>query len=175
MLHAHAMPDDVVEALLDSHAEARAMVALAERLPRALADESSADVARQVSSFLRWYQDVHFADEERSLMRLLLGRNRIIDQTISELTLEHLQLSALLSRVGFLCELIGRDAARLLAVRFELADVVSEARRRLFAHQEREESMLFPAIRRLLDWDDVEELRSEMAMRRAPGVELSEV
>ena len=69
---------------------------------------------------------------------------------------------------------MAKDAPRLMTLRFELAGAVEHLRRCLESHQEREESMLFPAVRRLLDWEDVEEMRAEMALRRAPGVELSE-
>ncbi|MDP3236188.1 MAG: hemerythrin domain-containing protein [Myxococcales bacterium] len=168
------MPEDVVEVFLQSHAFARSMLSLAEQLASAQADESTAAAAQRVATFFTHHLEVHFADEESSLAPRIQGRHKVIDQALAAMRLEHVQLHALICRVAFLCQLVARDAARLMTLRFELAGAVEHLRRCLESHQEREESMLFPAVRRLLDWQDVEEMRAEMALRRAPGVELSD-
>lgn len=168
------MPDDVVEAFLQSHAFARSMLSLAERLCSAPADASTSATARRVQVFFTHHLEVHFVDEERSLAPRIQGRHKAIDDAIAAMRLEHLQLHALISRVTFLCQLVARDGSRLMAVRFDLSTAVEHLKRCLESHQAREESMLFPAVRRLLDWQDVEEMRAEMALRRAPGVELSD-
>jgi iron-sulfur cluster repair protein YtfE (RIC family) len=168
------MPDDVVEAFLQSHAFARSMLSLAERLASAQADESTAAMAQRVATFFTHHLEVHFADEESSLAPRLQGRHLAIDQALAAMRLDHVQLHALICRVAFLCQSVAKDAPRLMTLRFELAGAVEQLRRCLHSHQEREESLLFPAVRRLLDWQDIEAMRTEMALRRAPGVELSE-
>lgn len=168
------MPDDVVEALLQSHAFSRSMLTLADRLTSAQADGSTSATAQRVATFFGHHLEVHFIDEEQSLVPRLAGRHRAVDESIEAMRLEHGTLRALVSRVTFLCQLVAKEPARLMDVRFELSAAVEELRACLLAHQAREESMLFPAVRRLLDWRDVEEMRGEMALRRAPGVELSE-
>ena len=168
------MPDDVVEAFLQSHAYARSMLSLAERLCAAPADESTASTAKRVAEFFTHHLEVHFVDEESTLAPRLSGRHKVLDQTLAAMRLEHVQVHALLSRGACRCQLGARDAMRLMTVRFELGGAVEHLRRCLESHQAREESLLFPAVRRLLDWQDVEEMRAEMALRRAPGVELSE-
>jgi hemerythrin-like domain-containing protein len=169
------MPDDVVEAFLEAHAYARSMLSQAERLCTAQADASMASTAQQVAEYFTWHLEVHHADEERTLTPRLSGRHKVLDQCIATMRLEHDQLHALVSRVAYLCRHVARDPVRLMSLRFELGAAVENLRRTLEAHQAREESLLLPAVKRLLDWQDVEEMRSEMAMRRAPGVELSEV
>ncbi|MCU0697771.1 MAG: hemerythrin domain-containing protein [Myxococcaceae bacterium] len=168
------MLDDVVEVLLQSHAFARSMLALADRLTTAQADASTAATARRVAEYFQHHLEVHFADEEATLAPRLAGRHQVLDQAIAAMRLEHVQLHALVSRVAFVCGLVAKDPQRLLSVRFELAAAVEHLRRNLETHQAREESILFPAVRRLLDWHDVEEMRHEMALRRAPGLELTD-
>jgi hemerythrin-like domain-containing protein len=166
--------DDVVEVLLQSHAFARSMLALADRISAAPADASTAGLAKRIADFFQFHLEVHFADEERTLTPRLAGRHQVLDRAIAAMRLEHLQLHALLSRVGFLCGLVAKDPQRLLTVRFELSAAVEQLRASLESHQAREESLLFPAVRRLLDWQDVEEMRHEMALRRAPGLEFTD-
>jgi iron-sulfur cluster repair protein YtfE (RIC family) len=166
--------DDVVEVLLQAHAFARSMLALADRLTTAQADASTAGMAHRVAAYFRYHLEVHFADEAATLAPRLAGRHPVLDQAITAMRLEHLQLHALVSRVAFLSGLVAKDPQRLLSVRFELAASVEHLRRTLEAHQAREESILFPAVRRLLDWQDVEAMRAEMALRRAPGLELTD-
>lgn len=168
------MADDVVETLLESHAFARSTLALAERLCSAPSSESTRAVAEQVATFFGQQLLLHFADEESTLAPRLARRHKVLDETLAAMTLEHEQLRALLSRVVFLCRLVAGDASRLLALRFELSAAVEHLRGGLLAHQAKEESLLFPAVRRLLDWRDVEEMHAEMALRRAPGIELTE-
>jgi hemerythrin-like domain-containing protein len=169
-----SMPDDVVEVLLQSHAYSRSMLALAERLCAAQADESTSATASRVADWFTRHLELHFADEERTLAPRISGRHKVLDQALAAMRLEHLQLHALVSRVAFLCALVAKDRARLMTVRFELGGAVEHLRRCIEAHQAREESLLFPAVRRLLDWRDLDEMRAEMALRRAPGVELSD-
>lgn len=168
------LPDDVVEVFLQSHAFARSMLSLAERLCAAPSDESTSATARRVAEFFTRHLELHFVDEERTLAPRLEGRHKVLDQALAAMRLEHLQLHALISRVAFLCTLVAKDSTRLMTVRFELAGAVEHLRRCIEAHQAREESLLFPAVRRLLDWRDLDEMRAEIALRRAPGVELSE-
>lgn len=168
------VPDDVVEVFLQSHAFARSMLSLAERLCAAQADDSTSATARRVADYFTHHLEVHHADEELSLAPRLAGKHKVLDQTLAAMRLEHVQLHALISRVSFLCGLIARDPGRMMTVRFELSGAVEHLRRCIEAHQAREESLLFPAVRRLLGWDDIDDMRAEMALRRAPGVELSE-
>ncbi len=168
------IPDDVVEVLLESHAAARSMLSQAETVAAASAGPSTSQVAQRVAAYFTEQLETHFADEETTLGPRLKGRHPVLDEALGAMRFEHLQLRALTSRVGFLCELVAKDPERLMSLRFELSTAVESLSSTLESHQAREESILFPAVRRMLDSNDVIEMHREMALRRAPGVELSE-
>ncbi|MCA2980077.1 MAG: hemerythrin domain-containing protein [Myxococcaceae bacterium] len=159
--------DDVVEEFLQAHAHSRAALALAERLASSPADASTSAVAQRVADTFERHLEVHFADEEATLTPRLQGRVAALDRAIATMRLEHVALHALVSRVTFLTRLIARDPQRLLSVRFELMRAADDLRLRLVTHQALEESLLFPAVKRLLTCSDVEAMRAEMTQRRA--------
>lgn len=164
---------DVVEVLLEEHVAARTFVALAQRLCSAPSGPSTAALAAQVSAYFSAGLERHFIDEERSIAPRLAGRNPVVDGALQALEREHPALRALAARVSFLCRLVARDVSRLLSLRFELASACESLERALARHHEREESLVFPALRRLLDFEDVAELAEEVFARRDAALALA--
>ena len=159
---------DVVEVLLEAHTEVRQVVAMAESLASGNATASARETALTVAEHVQWLHPLHCEDEERSLAPRLQGRNRAVDEALAQMQRQHLALEAPLARVRLVCSVLSRDISRLHALRFELGAAAGDLRERLAAHHAFEESLIFPALKRLLYVDELESIHSEMKARRDP-------
>lgn len=157
---------DVVGVLLTAHVETRHALSLAESIATKSPDASTAEAARRVCEYVDGALALHTTDEEESLAPALACHHPVVDDAIETMKREHFKVGALLARVRMLCAFISRDVSRLQLHRFELASAVRDLRRELDAHHALEESILFPAVRRLLSWDRQCQLRDEMFARR---------
>ncbi len=157
---------DVVELLVEAHTGSRHALALADSLAAASATEACTQTARTVTAFFDGSLPLHWEDEERSIAPRLRGRHRVVDSALAQMQRDHLALDAPFARLRLLCRLLGADISRLHALRFELASAVRDARARLDAHHALEESILFPALRRLLPSHELDAIGDEMAARR---------
>jgi hemerythrin-like domain-containing protein len=162
---------DVVDLLLDAHTEARHALALAEGLTGASATEACREAARAVVDYVDVLLPLHAEDEERTIAPKLRGRNPAVDRALDEASRHHRALQPAMARLRALCWLLSRDPTRLHAVRFELEQVVREARGHLDAHHALEESMVFPALKRVLYVDELEDIFDEMRTRRIAMLE----
>mgnify|MGYP000988654011 CR=1 FL=1 len=158
---------DVVEVLLEAHIEARQMLTLAESLMSASATSSTRDVAGRVADWLEWLLPLHTADEEESLAPRLAGRHPVVDDALANMKRQHLALQGPTARLKLLCRQVAEDASRLHALRFELTRAAADLRAQLEAHQELEESIVFPALKRTLYADELVDIADEMHARRA--------
>ena len=158
---------DVVEVLLDAHVELRHVVCLADCLASGNATASARETAETISDYVEWMLPMHCADEDDSLAPRLAGRHRIVDDALAQMKREHLALEGPVARVRLLCRTLARDITRLHALRFELASAVDDLRARLEHHQALEESIIFPALKRMLYVDELESIQAEMRDRRA--------
>ena len=157
---------DVVEVLLDAHIEARQMVSMAECLASGSATCASKETATTIADHVEWLLPMHWDDEERSLAPRLLGRHRVVDDALSKMKLQHVALEAPLARLKLICTTLSRDISRLHALRFELAAAAKDLKDRLAEHHALEESIVFPARKRLLYVDELESIQREMRERR---------
>jgi iron-sulfur cluster repair protein YtfE (RIC family) len=157
---------DVVEALLDAHRRAHSALQLAASLSAAPATEATAETARHIAWTLGEDLPRHMAHEQEVLAPRLAGRHAVVDVALRRMELEHFQLSAGLSQVATLCDAIARDVTRLHALRFSLESAVRTLATRLEAHHAMEESIVLPAIRRLLPQPEQTSLRRELRRRR---------
>jgi len=157
---------DVVEALQAAHRRAHTAVSLAQSLVHASATESAAEMAHAVAQVLGEDLPRHMAHEEEVLAPRLAGRHPVVDRALTRQQQEHFQLSAALSQVTMLCERIARDVTRLPALRFPLEAALQTLAPRLEAHHAHEESIVFPAIRRLLPENAQTLVRREYRLRR---------
>lgn len=166
MTNAPAPRRDVVELLVRVHTESRHVLALAEGLASASATVGSSEAARTVTTFVDARLPLHWEDEECSITPRLLGRHHVVDAALGQMHRDHLALDAPFARLKVLCRLLGKDISRLHALRFELQAAVRDARVRLEAHHALEESIVFPALRRLLPRHELEAIGDEIVARR---------
>jgi len=161
-----ATPRDLVEILLEAHTEMLHVVSLAESLAEGSATASAREAAQQISDYVEWMAPMHCQDEDHSLAPRLLGRHHAVDEALAQMSRQHLALDAPLARLRLLCRTIARDVDRLQALRFEVGRAASDLRSRLKEHQSLEESMIFPALKRLLYVDELVSIQYEMRQRR---------
>ena len=157
---------DVVEVLLDAHIEARQMVTMAESLSTGSATCAAKETAITISDHVRWMLPLHWDDEENSLLPRLLGKHRVVDAALATMKRQHLALEAPLARLKLMCTVLSRDISRLHALRFELAAAAKDLKERLAEHHALEESIVFPALKKLLYVDELEVIQNEMRERR---------
>jgi hypothetical protein len=157
---------DVVELLLEAHVETRQVVALACALSARSATADTRETAQHISDFVEWMLPLHCADEERSLVPRLVGKNATVDAALTRMQRQHATLEAPLTRLRLVCRMIARDVTRLHVLRFELAHAAEDVQRRLDEHQAFEEAAVFPALKKLLYVDELESIASEMRERR---------
>jgi hypothetical protein len=149
---------DVVERLMAAHHDSRLVLRLAESLTSASATAATATTAARVSEHLASTLPCHFAEEEATLAPALRGLHPVVDDALDAIARDHFRITAVMARVGLLCRLISRDPCTLHTRRFELDAAVRDLRHHLEPHQELEESIIFPAIKRLLTAERVAEL-----------------
>lgn len=160
---------DVVEVLLEAHSEARQIVSMAEALAIGSATSGARETATTISDHVAWLMPMHCEDEDLSLAPRLLGRHHVVDTALGQMKLQHLALDAPLARVRMLCLVLSRDISRLHALRFELSAAAQDLRQRLAEHHAFEESIVFPALKRLLYPDELQSIGAEMKARRLEG------
>lgn len=161
-----ALRVDVVEELLLAHVELRQLISLAASLANRSATSSATDAARHICEFLDADYRLHVADEEESLRPRLLGRHAVVDDALAVMRRDHFRIGATLARLQGLCFLIARDPTTLHTHRFALDQAVGELSRHIERHHAHEESIVFPAVRRLLEAGQVRDVLQEMVRRR---------
>ena len=157
---------DVVELLLEAHIEARQIVSMAESLSSGSATCGARETATTIADHVEWMLPMHCDDEDQSVAPRLMGRHHVVDDALGKMKLQHLSLEAPMARVRLLCMILSRDISRLHALRFELGAAVKDLRERLEEHHALEESIVFPALKRLLYVDELESIGVEMRARR---------
>ncbi|GMU58693.1 MAG: hypothetical protein AMXMBFR34_04560 [Myxococcaceae bacterium] len=157
---------DVIEALHAAHRRARTALKLAASLGTASATGATAELAHAIAKTLGEDVPRHMHHEEEVLAPRLAGLHVVVDAALERMKQEHFQLHASLAQVTTLCESIARDVSRLHALRFSLDTAVQTLTARLAAHHSMEESIVFPAIRRLMPPRDQTDVRRELRARR---------
>lgn len=158
---------DVVEVLLEAHIEFRQQLAQADSLARGNATPCARETAELLSDYFEWMLPLHCADEDRSLAPRLKGRHPVLDDALRQMERQHVTFDAPLARLRLLCRMIARDVNRLHGLRFELAAAAEDVRACLTEHLALEESLIFPALKRVLYVDELESISAEMVERRA--------
>lgn len=152
--------------LLEAHVETRQVLAMAEALAAGNAVASSQDAAGRIADHLEWLLPLHCEDEEVSIEQRLKGRHPVVDDALTTMVRQHLALQGPLARLRLGCRMVARDVNRLHALRFELANASADLRARLEEHNSLEESIVFPALKRMLSVDELEDIAAEMTARR---------
>jgi hemerythrin-like domain-containing protein len=160
---------DVVDALVDCHQRIRDFTSLAVRLAgsHGLAAEEIREAAAGVHRYFAVALPLHARDEEESLLPRLEGREAALDAELAEMMREHAEHGDPTGRVLAACARLEEDPSQLAALAPQLAVAARDLERHFQVHLEREERVIFPAIRRLLDAPTRERIQVEMRERRA--------
>lgn len=167
-LGAPRAPHDVVDLLLECHERIRSFTSLARRLAgaAALPRDDVADAASRVRRYFVEALPLHARDEEESIAPRLRGREPDVDRELAEMEREHAEHGELLLRLITTCEALGRAPERQAELAPGLAVTAEALARHFEAHLDREERVLFPAIRRLLAPAEQEQIVDELRRRR---------
>lgn len=159
---------DAVDLLLECHARIRAFLAMARRVadgasaPR----EELATAAGRVHAYFTRALPLHARDEEESILPRLRGRDPEVDRELATMVHEHAEHAAPLEALVGACAVLAQDPARHGEVAPALDAAAAELERHFAAHLAREEAVVFPAMRRLLDADADAAIVRELRARR---------
>ena len=167
--HTSAAERDVVDLLLDCHERIRSMTALARRLAgaRGLADAEIVDAADRVRRYFGGALALHARDEDESVLPRLRGKDAALDRELEQMSREHGEHGPALAKLLDACDAIAEDPSRLAAVSADLEDAANDLERQFGVHLEREERVIFPAIRRLLAVEELARIAEELRARRS--------
>jgi iron-sulfur cluster repair protein YtfE (RIC family) len=165
-----ASKGDLVDALLECHGRIRQMTAIARALVAAGPDRIDREVSEAAGRVRRYFVEAlprHVADEEESIRPRLRGREQVVDAAMAEMSADHHNHEAPVARLIELCSRLEVAPEALEAARGELDEVVRALESDFAVHLEREEQVIFPAIRRLLSSEEQAAIHGEMRARRA--------
>lgn len=148
-----AAPGDAVDLLLECHVRIRAFLGMARRLAEGAAapPEELAATAERVHRYFAQALPLHALDEEESILPRLRGLDPEVDRELDEMVHEHAGHGPPLEALLAACAALAREPARHAALAAALGDATAELERHFAAHLAREEAVIFPAVRRLLD------------------------
>jgi iron-sulfur cluster repair protein YtfE (RIC family) len=164
-------PRDVVDMFLECHERIRSFSALAVKLSeaRGVEDQELSDAAAQVTRYFAEALPLHAADEDESVLPRLRGQSPEVDLELEEMAREHRELEPRNTQLIELCTQLRDAPERLPELREELATVAKDVREALMIHIEREERVIFPAVRRYLDPETMTAIAQELRARRTTG------
>ncbi len=168
MIGTVAAPRDAVDLLLECHERIRTFLGMARRLASAgeARDDEIVEAAERVHRYFTQALPLHAEDEEESLLPRLRGSDAAVDVALEAMAREHGEHEAPLRVLAGACQALARDPA----VHGEIAPVIAaatgELERHFAAHLRREEEIIFPAVRRLLDARADSEIVRELRARR---------
>lgn len=161
-------PEDVVDLLLDCHTRIRSFSRLALRI--AEAEGAPAEEVVQAAARVRRYFSValpfHVADEEESILPRLMGKDAAVDAALRRMEDEHEGHVEPLRRLLAIAAALVEDPGALETHRAELGKVAGALVADFDRHLESEEAVVFPAVRRLLDPEELEAVFDEVRQRR---------
>lgn len=164
-----AAPGDAVDLFLECHERIRAFLDLARRMaePPVADDAAVADAATRVHRYFAQALPLHAEDEERSLLPRLRGLDPAVDAALAAMAREHAEHERPIAALLAASQALAAEPRR----HPELAPSIGAATRELELHfgrhLRREEEVIFPAARRLLDGAERTAIVREMRARRA--------
>lgn len=163
-----AAPGDAVDLLLECHARIRHFLALARRLGEARdgSPGTLADAAEQVHRYFTVALPLHAQDEEQSIAPRLRGREAALDADLDAMVREHGEHQRPLGALVAACAEIGRDPSRHPELCGGVVGATAELERHFQEHLSREEEVILPAVRRLLDGATDAAIVKEIRLRR---------
>ena len=166
-----AAPGDAVDLLLECHARIRDFLALARRLGEAgqPSPEAVADAAVRVHRYFTLALPLHARDEEESIAPRLRGREPALDAELDAMVREHVEHERPLGLLAAACAELARDPGRHAELAGVLTQATAELVRHFGEHLAREEDVILPAVRRLLDGATDAVIVKEIRLRRHQG------
>jgi iron-sulfur cluster repair protein YtfE (RIC family) len=163
-----AAPADAVDLLLECHVRIRAFLATARRLGEAGDAEAAlvAETARQVHRYFTHALPLHAADEEESILPRLRGREPELDAALEVMARQHQEHRPPLQVLVSACASLAGDPGRCAQLGPTIAAATTELERHFADHLAREEAVIFPAMRRLLDREADAAITTELRRRR---------
>ena len=163
-----AAPGDAVDLLLECHERIRSFLGLARRIAEAGPSDRSEvpDAAARVHRYFTEALPLHAKDEEESVLPRLHGQDPRVDAELVAMMHEHAEHEQPLGALVRACQLLVREPARYAEVARAIAVATDELDRHFSVHLRREEEVIFPAMRRLLDRAADEEIVKEIRARR---------
>jgi hemerythrin-like domain-containing protein len=164
-----AHPAGAVDLLLECHDRIRSFLALARRIPGAVEDPALvAEAAERVRRYFVEALPLHAQDEEESILPRLAGLDPAVDAALATMAREHREHERPLGVLVAECELLSRDPGRLAERAAALARPARELDAHFDVHLRAEETVIFPAVRRVLD--PAADLAVVREIRRRRGV-----
>lgn len=162
---------DAVGLLLECHERIRAFLALARRIAEAQAADRDAvlDAAERVRRYFTEALPLHARDEEESILPRLRGLDPAVDVELDAMAEEHRGHARPLGALVAACEEMARAPERLAELQPIVSRSAGELARHFEVHLAREETVVFPAIRRLLGPSADAEIVREIRGRRGAG------
>jgi hemerythrin-like domain-containing protein len=162
-------PADAVDLLLECHGRIRGFLAMARRLGEARDESAEAvsDAAIQVQRYFTLALPLHARDEEESILPRLSGRDPLVNLQLDAMVREHREHQRPLGRLIEACAEIGADPGRHPGLAGSVLQASTELDRHFFHHLAREEEVIFPAVRRLLDASTDASIVKEIRLRRS--------
>lgn len=172
-LGAPAAPNDAVDLLLECHDRIRAFLGLAGRLGEARGEPEGVvmDAAGRVHRYFAQALPLHALDEEESIAPRLRGRERAVDVELATMVREHREHEAPLALLLEACAQLAREPARHAELGAVVRRASGELQRHFAPHLAREEEVVFPAVRRLLDAPADAAIVKEIRLRRGVAAE----
>lgn len=117
--------------------------------PSAAGEAEIRGVAAQVRRYFSESLPLHIADENEDIAPRLAGTSAEVDGAIASMEAEHVDHLLAIDRLVALCDTLVAEPRRAAELRAELGEVAERLTRELAVHLEREESVIFPALRAL--------------------------
>jgi iron-sulfur cluster repair protein YtfE (RIC family) len=164
-----AAAGDAVNLLLECHERIRSFVALARRIGEVgpYSRDSVAEAAARVARYFAEALPLHAQDEEESVLPRLRGLDPRVDAELEAMAREHREHERPMGELIAACEQIARAPGRLPDLEPVVASAAAELERHFAEHLGREESVILPAVRRLLDRSSDAAIVREIRGRRA--------
>jgi iron-sulfur cluster repair protein YtfE (RIC family) len=167
----NAAAGDAVDLLLECHERIRSFLALAGRIAKEGPSEPAAvpDAAARVRRYFVEALPLHARDEEESILPRLRGLDPEVDEALEDMAREHREHERPLGELVAACEELARAPGRLPNLAPIVARATAELEQHFALHLGREEAVVFPAIRRLLDGAADAAIVREIRERRGVG------
>lgn len=161
---------DATALLSECHQRIRSFLALARRIGAAdlTDDRDLREAAAGVHRYFTQALPLHARDEEESVLPRLRGRDAALDSALDQMAREHAEHARPLAALVGACGALVAEPGRHRQLAPTIAGAAEELERHFEVHLRREEEVIFPAMRRLLEPAADAAIVKELRARRAP-------